>query len=31
MDYHPLRLLVLDVDGTLTNGGIYMGPDGEVC
>lgn len=31
MDYHPLRLLVLDVDGTLTDGGIYMGPDGEVC
>ncbi len=31
MDYHPMRLLVLDVDGTLTDGGIYMGPDGEVC
>ena len=27
----PIRLLVLDVDGTLTDGGIYMGPDGEVC
>ena len=25
-----IRLLVLDVDGTLTDGKIYMGPDGEV-
>lgn len=24
-----LRLLVLDVDGTLTDGGIYLGPGGE--
>lgn len=24
-----IRLLVLDVDGTLTDGRIYMGPDGE--
>ena len=24
-----IRLLVLDVDGVLTDGGIYMGPDGE--
>lgn len=31
MDYRPMRLLVLDVDGTLTDGAIYMGPDGEVC
>lgn len=27
----PIRLLVLDVDGTLTDGAIYMGPEGEVC
>ena len=26
-----LRLLVLDVDGTLTDGSICMGPAGEVC
>ena len=25
-----IRYLVMDVDGTLTNGTIYMGPDGEV-
>lgn len=25
-----IRLLVLDVDGVLTDGGIYMGPEGEV-
>lgn len=31
MEYHPMRLLVLDVDGTLTDGAIYMGPEGEVC
>ena len=31
MDYRPMRLLVLDVDGTLTDGAIYMGPDGEMC
>ena len=24
-----IRLLVLDVDGVLTDGGIYMGPEGE--
>ncbi|HET6513354.1 MAG TPA: HAD hydrolase family protein [Candidatus Kapabacteria bacterium] len=24
-----LKLLVLDVDGTLTDGGIYLGPNGE--
>ena len=24
-----IRLLVLDVDGVLTDGGIYIGPDGE--
>lgn len=24
------RLLVMDVDGTLTDGRVYMGPDGEV-
>lgn len=24
-----IRLLILDVDGVLTDGGIYMGPDGE--
>ena len=26
-----IRLLVLDVDGTLTDGKIYMGERGEVC
>lgn len=26
-----VRLLVLDVDGVLTDGRIYMGPDGELC
>ena len=31
MDYRPMRLLVLDVDGTLPDGAIYMGPDGEMC
>lgn len=25
-----IKLLVMDVDGTLTDGKIYMGPDGEV-
>lgn len=25
-----IRLLVMDVDGTLTDGHIYMGPEGEV-
>ena len=24
-----IKLFILDVDGTLTNGGIYYGPDGE--
>ena len=24
-----IRLIILDVDGVLTDGGIYMGPDGE--
>lgn len=27
---HKIKLLVMDVDGTLTDGKIYMGPDGEV-
>lgn len=26
-----IKLLVMDVDGTLTDGKIYMGKDGEVC
>lgn len=26
-----IRMLVLDVDGTMTDGRIYMGPDGEAC
>ena len=32
MDTTPfpsIRLLVLDVDGTLTDGAVYMGPNGE--
>ena len=29
--FAPMRLLVLDVDGTLTAGAIYMGPEGEAC
>lgn len=24
----PIKLLILDVDGTLTDGGLYYGPDG---
>jgi len=27
---HLVRLLVMDVDGVLTDGGLYYGPDGEV-
>ena len=30
MDAGKIKLLVMDVDGTLTDGKIYMGPDGEV-
>ena len=30
-DLPDIRLLVLDVDGTLTDGSICMGPAGEVC
>lgn len=26
-----IKLLAMDVDGTLTDGKIYMGKDGEVC
>ncbi len=26
-----IKILVMDVDGTLTDGKIYMGEDGEVC
>ncbi|MCM1535272.1 MAG: HAD hydrolase family protein [Clostridium sp.] len=26
-----IKILVMDVDGTLTDGKIYMGNDGEVC
>ena len=26
-----VKLLVMDVDGTLTDGKIYMGPTGEIC
>lgn len=26
-----IKLLIMDVDGTLTDGKIYMGNDGEVC
>ncbi len=26
-----IRLLILDVDGVLTDGGLYFGPDGEAC
>ncbi len=26
-----IKILFMDVDGTLTDGGIYMGPAGEVC
>ena len=29
MDYGRIKLLVMDVDGTLTDGKIYMGSDGE--
>ena len=27
---HKIKLLAMDVDGTLTDGRIYIGPDGEV-
>ena len=30
MDASRIKWLVMDVDGTLTDGKIYMGPDGEV-
>ncbi|MFV0464524.1 MAG: KdsC family phosphatase [Lachnospiraceae bacterium] len=30
MDRSTIRALIMDVDGTLTDGGIYMGHDGEV-
>ena len=30
MKYNEIRLLVMDVDGTLTDGKINMGPEGEV-
>ena len=26
-----IKMLAMDVDGTLTDGKIYMGPQGEVC
>ena len=26
-----IRLLILDVDGVLTDGGLYIGPDGMRC
>jgi 3-deoxy-D-manno-octulosonate 8-phosphate phosphatase (KDO 8-P phosphatase) len=26
-----VRLMAFDVDGTLTDGGLYIGPDGETC
>ena len=26
-----VRLIIFDVDGVLTDGGIYIGPDGELC
>jgi 3-deoxy-D-manno-octulosonate 8-phosphate phosphatase (KDO 8-P phosphatase) len=29
-DLPPIRLLVLDVDGVLTDGRLWFGPDGEV-
>lgn len=29
MEQNKIRLLVMDVDGTLTDGQIYIGPDGE--
>ncbi len=31
MNVPPIELLVLDVDGVLTDGHIVNGPDGEVC
>ncbi len=30
MTMHKIKLLAMDVDGTLTDGRIYIGPDGEV-
>lgn len=29
MDNNVIKMLVMDVDGTLTDGKIYMGPEGE--
>lgn len=31
MDKRKIKYLVMDVDGTLTDGKIYMGPEGELC
>lgn len=31
MDKKKIRYLVMDVDGTLTDGRIYMGDRGEIC
>lgn len=30
-DFHGIKFLVMDVDGTLTDGKIYMGPNGEIA
>lgn len=31
MDKNKIKYLVMDVDGTLTDGKVYMGNNGEVC
>lgn len=30
-DLTKIKLFAMDVDGTLTDGNIYMGNDGELC
>jgi len=31
MNFSGIRLVLFDVDGVLTDGSLYTGPDGEIC
>ena len=31
MNFSRIRLVLFDVDGVLTDGSLYIGPDGEIC
>lgn len=31
MNTNKIRLVLFDVDGVLTDGSLYIGPDGEIC